>query len=94
MSIHHAAGESSASGAYAMPGMPAQHGHGTPGCECLGAMCGTAPIAIAQSVAQPLAEIAIASIEMPAIASTSPAPKVAPPHTLPFATAPPTGLLA
>lgn len=94
MSIHPAAGKSSSSGSYAMPGMPEQHGHGSHGCECLGAMCGTAPIAIAQSGAEQLAEIAIASIDMPAIASTSPAPKVAPPHTLPFATAPPPALLA
>ena len=94
MAMHPAAGKSSGSGSYAMPGMPGQNGHDSHGCECLGAMCGTAPIAIAQPVDSPLPETIAARIEVPAIASISPAPKAASPHTLPFATAPPPALLA
>ena len=84
----------SASGSHAMHDMPGHHVPGSHPCECLGAMCGTAPIAIAQAVARILPEIVTARIGMPTIASISPAPKVAPPYTLPFATAPPPALLA
>ena len=90
LSIHRDASHArSASGTHAMPGMPGHHAPGDQPCECMGAMCGTAPIALAQPVVAALPEVISARIETPAMLPVSLAPKAAPPHTLPFATAPP-----
>lgn len=95
MSMHPAAGATKAtSGPHAMHNMPGHSGHDSQPCECLGAMCGTAPIAIAQAATVILPETVVARMEMAAISSSSAGPNAAPPHTLPFATAPPPALLA
>ena len=92
--VNHDVSGKPAANAHAMHGMPGHDGPGNQPCECLGAMCGTAPIAIAQTVVGSLPEIVTAEIATPAMPPISHTPKASPPHTLPFATAPPPAQLA
>ncbi len=90
----HEMADMSAGDAHSMHNMPGHNGPGSHQCRCLGAMCGSAPVGLAQSVARVLPAAITARMEVAAMPPVAHAPNAAPPHTLPFATAPPALLLA
>lgn len=72
-------------------------GHGSSGdshhCNCFGACCGVAPVALAQLPAAWVAVALARRVSVSSSAATARAPQPSPRHTLPFATAPPPALL-
>lgn len=81
-------------GANGMHNMPGHDGTATHPCHCLGDCCGTTPVAVASSASRWVPAAIAARIELAALPAVFKVSASAPPHTLPFATAPPTALLA
>ncbi len=68
--------------------------HDSGGCNCLGACCGTAAVALAKLPAGVVAAIVTLRAVPTPRSAIAPSGTPRPPHTLPFATAPPASLLA
>ena len=64
------------------------------GCHCIGACCGAAPVAVAQQLTEWVPTTLAEQIGVSTTAPLARAPRESPPHSLPFATAPPPSLLA
>lgn len=87
-------GDMSRSGAQGMPNTPGPDRSGGHACHCLGDCCGSAPVAIAQSSTRWVPDAKTGHADLAAMPGVASVAKAVPPHSLPFATAPPTTLLA